>query len=313
MTGIEDRDSALESSEGISKVPGPVTTLYRAGPRRVGIGVAAAALVIAISAAVIAGVAFFSSSGDELSASLTQASEMSPRETVTDAGKSRESDAMVPPDSIPALIDQVSESVVWLECPAGGGTGWVIDTAAEPNIRPAFRDAYKPEGMVLVVTAEHVVRSCVKKKEDPDVYVGERPVGATLLNWRKKTDIALLAIKADLPGLTTTVLTPQAAWAMSVGFPWEFEETVPLIGHVIDDDLTGLWLHMVVQPGSSGSPVVNSQGKAMGTVIASLVHEGEDYSVGWTSAVPIYSLCEEMFLCDEVSVTQRSDIASTIE
>jgi S1-C subfamily serine protease len=124
-----------------------------------------------------------------------------------------------------------------------------------------------------------------------------------LLNWRKKTDIAVLAIKADLPGLPATVRTPQAAWAMSIGFPWEFEKTVPLIGHVIDEDSTGLLLQMVVQPGNSGSPVVNSKGEAMGTVVASLGDEGEDYSLGWTSAVPIEAMCEAMFLCDEASVT----------
>ena len=146
-----------------------------------------------------------------------------------------------------------------------------------------------------------------------DTHVGERPVGATLLNWRKKTDIALLAIKADLPGLTTTVLTPQAAWAMSLGFPWEFEEAVPLIGHVIDDDSTGLWVQMVTQPGSSGAPLVNAQGQVMGTVVGGLIDEGEDYTVGWTSAVPTDALCGAMFECDQVSVTQPSDDASSIE
>ena len=310
---MENQGSAPDGSQVDAKNPEPVKTLYSAGPRRFAIGIAAAALVIAISAAVIAGVAFFSSSDADLSASLTQSSETNAPSVVASAGETRVGDATTPPDNIPALIDQVSESVVWLECPAGGGTGWVIDTAAEPNTRPAFKDAYEAEAMVLVVTAEHVVRSCVKKEEEPDVYVGERPVGATLLNWRKKTDIALLAIKADLPGLTTTVLTPQAAWAMSLGFPWEFEEAVPLIGHVIDDDSTGLWVQMVTQPGSSGAPVVNAQGQVMGTVVGGLVDEGEDYTVGWTSAVPIDALCGAMFKCDQVSVTQPSDDASSIE
>ena len=310
---MESQGSAPDGSQVDAKNPKPVTTLYSAGPRRFAIGIAAAALVIAISAAVIAGVAFLSSSDADLSASLTQSSETNAPSVVANAGETKVSDATIPPDNIPALIDQVSESVVWLECPAGGGTGWVINTAAEPNIRPAFKDAYEAEAIVLVVTAEHVIRSCVKKEEEPDVYVGERPVRATLLNWRKKTDIALLAIKADLPGLTTTVLTPQAAWAMSIGFPWEFEEAVPLIGHVIDDDSTGLWVQMVTQPGSSGAPLVNARGQVMGTVVGGLIDEGEDYTVGWTSAVPIDALCGAMFKCDQVSVTQPSDVASKFD
>ncbi len=71
-------------------------------------------MVIAIGAAVIAGVAFFSSSDAELSASLTPSSETNAPSVVANAGETRVSDATVPPDSIPALIDQVSESVVWL-------------------------------------------------------------------------------------------------------------------------------------------------------------------------------------------------------
>jgi hypothetical protein len=100
---------------------------------------------------------------------------------------------------------------------------------------------------------------------------------------------------------------------MSVGFPWEFEEAVPLIGHVIDDDSTGLWVQMVTQPGSSGAPLVNAQGQAMGTVVGGLIDEEEDYTVGWTSAVPIDALCGAMFKCDQVSVTQPSDDASRDE
>jgi S1-C subfamily serine protease len=271
------------------------------------LGISVVALVIAVSSLAVAIAGLLSSSLTDSSSIPVDANESESLGQAPETGISQKGDPTIAPDSIPDLIDLVSESVVWVECPAGSGTGWVIDTAANPNVRPSFKDAYEPESMVLVVTAEHVIRSCVKKKEDPDIFVGERPVAATLLNWRKKTDIALVAIKADVPGLSTTVMTPQAAWAMSIGFPWEFEKTVPLLGHVIDQDSTGLLLQMVVQPGNSGSPVVNSQGQAMGTVVASLGDKGEDYSLGWTNAVPIEELCGAMFLCDEDSITSTSD------
>jgi len=41
----------------------------------------------------------------------------------------------------------------------------------------------------------------------------------------------------------------------------------------------------------------------MGAVVAALGEEGEDYSLGWTSAVPIDALCGTLFLCDQVSIT----------
>lgn len=272
-------------------------------PSKSGLMVAVVALVISITAAALASTALVLPAATKSPAASTDSDNLRPQRQESDAGSRETEDLTLPPVRIPALIDQVSESVVWVECYAGVGTGWVIDTAAQPNVREAFREAYDPNSTVLVVTAEHVIRSCVNRQEKPDVFVGERPVDATLLNWRKKTDIAVLAIEADLPGLPATVRTPQAAWAMSIGFPWEFEKTVPLIGHVIDEDATGLLLQMVVQPGNSGSPVVNSQGEAMGTVVASLGDEGEDYSLGWTSAVTIEAMCEAMFLCGEASLT----------
>jgi S1-C subfamily serine protease len=240
--------------------------------------------------------------GDRLATSAADTPDLSGNES-SSVNRSTSVDPTNSPSDVRALIKSVSGSVVWVECRAGVGTGWVIDTAARPNLRQTYVEDYDPEAMVLVVTAEHVVRSCVKNDETPAVYVGERRVSATLLNWRKKTDIALLAISAGVPGLQTTVMTPQAAWALSVGFPWEFEKAVPLIGHVIDRDSNGLLVQMVVQPGNSGSPVVNSQGQVMGTVVAALGEEGEDYSLGWTSAVPIDALCGTLFLCDQVSIT----------
>ncbi|MDA9790947.1 serine protease [bacterium] len=292
--------------EAVDQAPEPSISVNSPGPKRVGLGISVVALVIAVSSLAVAIAGLLSPSLTDSSSIPVDANESESLGQAPETGISQKGDPTIAPDSIPDLIDLVSESVVWVDCPAGAGTGWVIDTAANPNVRPSFKDAYEPESMVLVVTAEHVIRSCVKKDEDPDVFVGERPVAATLLNWRKKTDIALVAIKADVPGLSTTVMTPQAAWAMSIGFPWEFEKTVPLLGHVVDQDSTGLLLQMVVQPGNSGSPVVNSQGQAMGTVVASLGDEGEDYSLGWTNAVPIEELCGAMFLCDKGSITKRS-------
>ena len=51
----------------------------------------------------------------------------------------------------------------------------------------------------------------------------------------------------------------------------------------------------------------------MGTVVGGLTDEGEDYTVGWTSAVLIDALCGAMFKCDQVSVTQPGNSVSSIE
>ena len=207
------------------------------------------------------------------------------------------------PDDIGDLVRLTAESVVAIYCGGGAGTGWIINTSAEPNVRPDRNMKFDAGDSTLVVTADHVIRECVKDAKSLEAFVGEMPVEVTLLNWHRKRDLALLAINSSQPGLVTTVVAPQGSWAMGVGFPWEFERTVPLIGRVIDKTQGEQYVDMAIQPGSSGSPIVNHKGQVIGTAVATLTDPEAELSVGWTVSVPTDVLCQKLFDCYGASIT----------
>ena len=201
------------------------------------------------------------------------------------------------------LIRDVRAAVVLVQCGDGAGTGWIIDTAAEPNIRGDRSRVFDSGAGALVVTADHVIRDCVKDESALSAVVGEIPVDARLLTWHQTEDIALLEINMDRPGLPTTTLVPQGSWAMSVGYPYEFDFPVPLIGRVIDHYGPVQYVDMTIQPGNSGSPVVNSEGEVVGTAVASLEDPSSELSIGWTVSVTTETLCQKIFDCDANSIT----------
>ena len=209
------------------------------------------------------------------------------------------------PTDVTELIRDVRSAVVLVRCSDGAGTGWIIDTAAEPNIRGDRSREFDSGGSALVVTADHVIRDCVKNESALSAVVGEIPVDARLLTWHKKEDIAILAINLDREGLQPTTLVPQGSWAMSVGYPWEFDFPVPLMGRVIDHYGPVQYVDMTIQPGNSGSPVVNSEGEVIGTAVASLEDSSSELSVGWTVSVTTETLCLKLFDCDANSITTR--------
>lgn len=212
------------------------------------------------------------------------------------------------PQDLTGLIRTVKESLVLVQCGEGSGTGWIIDTAAEPLMRAGRDRDFDAGESALVVTADHVISDCREDATSLSAYVGEIPVGVVLLNWHTREDVALLAINSSRPGLPATVLVPQGSWAMSVGYPWEFDFPVPLIGRVIDHYGPVQYVDMTIQPGNSGSPIVNSKGAVVGTAVASLEDPDSELSIGWTVSVTTETLCQKLFDCDANSITaSRSD------
>jgi len=207
------------------------------------------------------------------------------------------------PGDVTELVRTVKESVVLVLCGDGAGTGWIIDTAAEPRIRGGRDREFDAGESALVVTADHVISECREDATSLSAFVGEIPVEVELLNWHKKEDVALLAINSSRSGLPVTVLVPQGSWAMSVGYPWEFDFPVPLMGHVIDHFGSVQYVDMTIQPGNSGSPIVNSKGAVIGTAVASLEDPSSELSVGWTVSVTTETLCQRLFDCDADSIT----------
>jgi S1-C subfamily serine protease len=217
-----------------------------------------------------------------------------------------EVDLFAPPKSMETLLDQANISTLMIQCGDSYGTGWVIDTAATPSIRPGYEGTYQEEGSSLLVTAHHVVDRCINKPETRlKAYVAGSQVPAEIVNWNRKDDIALLAIEREVPGLPVGPRPPDGAWAVSVGYPLDFATPVPLVGNVIASRSTELIAQMYIQPGSSGSPLLNSRGEVVATMKEMLLDSQGDEATGWSVANPTGVLCNRLFDCTTPITTTR--------
>lgn len=202
-----------------------------------------------------------------------------------------------PPASLRSVIVDTKAFTVEVWCAGGSGAGWIIETSAEPLVRPRMRSMVEPRFEQIVVTAEHVISDCRAGKRPVRVRVGTTAVDAVLMNWDVKRDVATVGISADTyPSARPFTLTPDGSWAMTVGAPLD-GPVVPVIGQVVRDDGFDLLLHMTVRPGNSGGPVVNSRGEVVGTIGGTVLDEETRGVTGWSYAAPVEALCEKLFEC----------------
>ena len=144
------------------------------------------------------------------------------------------------------------------------GTGWAVEI----------------EGVSHIVTAHHVVEDCLEGE-----FIGARNelfgFFSLELVWSNgdfwdggSTDLALLKSSQGLDALIFQEEPPEIGqWVLVAGFPLE-EISGPLVtlseGRIVGLDSIG---HIVtsapINPGNSGSPLINSRGEVVGTIYAS--------------------------------------------
>lgn len=226
--------------------------------------------------------------------------EASAEPTPTDAN----ADLYESPDSIQQFIDDAKPSTVMLVCGRSYGSGWVINTASPPSIRTDREFTFDPDASSFVVTVEHVIDGCAKDSEKKfKAFIGGEEAEVEILNWHRKDDIALLVINRKEPGLTVGRRPPQGAWAVSIGYPLDYEYPVPIVGNVIDAEGPQIVTQMFIQPGSSGSPLLNSQGEVIGTMKEMYMDTEGETATGWSVANTTAVLCERIFDCVKTPIT----------
>jgi S1-C subfamily serine protease len=236
----------------------------------------------------------------------------SPTHVVAENGEPTESASerslYSPPEDVETFIEQSSKAVHLIACGKTYGTGWIIDTASPPQVKPGREGALEGDNISLMVTVDHVIRPCIKDAEKPlRAWIGDEEMPLKIINWNRKSDIALLSIKSNLTGLQVDKRPGQGAWAVALGFPAYFEYPVTLVGSVIDATGEDVVLQMQSQPGSSGSPVLNSQGKVVGTLKEGFRDlEARNRPIGWSLANSTQVLCTYIFECGVTPLTEKS-------
>jgi len=222
----------------------------------------------------------------ESSAETTQASNMTEASrTLFDA-----------PDDLGALLELVQDSTVTIGCKDAQGSGWVIELGS-PSA-----DA-DPEAIELdrkfpteVITNHHVIEECVDTPRKVTATAGEDTYDAVLYSYDEENDLALVAIKQDVPPLALSEKPQPGWWAVAVGTPYGLEGSVS-IGNIMNLDGTDIIATTPLNSGNSGGPMVNSRGEVIGTNTWTLI--GDDEPQDWNVAVAHTALCDALVACDE--------------
>lgn len=198
-------------------------------------------------------------------------------------------DGYVQPRSIADLVALVQDSTVSIYCEFGSegeyelGTGWAFDIETE-------RESEYPTALV---TNHHVIESCLNGKGDVFVEAleGEK-IPAVIDNWDAKNDLAIIATKLKIKPLELSQNNPNPGyWVMAVGTADGYEGSVAF-GNVLNVTDTEVLITAAISSGNSGGPLVDNEGKVIGTNSWSAAKEQ------YNGAMSLDAMCIGIMKCE---------------
>jgi S1-C subfamily serine protease len=205
------------------------------------------------------------------------------------------SDGYVPPRDIGAIVDATQASTVGVSCKVAGekkkgglGSGWAIDLAEDrKDLRAGFSS--------LIVTNYHVIDDCLDESEgkvEVQKYEGKWR-SAYIIRLDKKNDLALIATEVMVPTLQLSDWAPYPGyWTMAVGNADGFEGSVA-IGTTLNLLMTEVLITNNVSSGNSGGPLVDNEGRVIGTVTWTSTREQ------YNGAKSLDAMCAVIIACKD--------------
>jgi len=200
-----------------------------------------------------------------------------------------ELDGYVQPRSIANLVDLVQNSTVTIFCDYGTnddsdqGTGWAMDIETDRQ----------KEYPTALITNHHVIENCLdgKGKLFVAAIVGKE-FPAIVDNWDKENDLAVVATKLKLKPLPLSPNQPYPGyWVMALGTADGYEGSVAF-GNVLNTTETDVLITAAISQGNSGGPLVDNEGRVIGT--NTWTRKGEQYN----GAKSLDSMCAGIIKCD---------------
>lgn len=173
-----------------------------------------------------------------------------------------------------SVVATARASTFEVTCGSATGTGFAVEAPVP--------DGYK----TAVLSAAHIFDECDEETQI-QVTVGGR--GYSGLLFRKDpiksnpngdhsldADIALIYLTVDLPKLKAAPEARVGDWAIVLGNPWSKKNyaTFGIITEVSDDEYG---TDAAANPGNSGGPLLDSQGRILGVMSYLLLHSEHDF------------------------------------
>lgn len=202
-----------------------------------------------------------------------------------------------PPKDLVALTPKVSPSVVTVLCTDGSGTGWSIDAKLTASMTSS---GYRS----LVITNHHVVEDCISSKQLTLVLPSQQRVNGVLWAWSEADDTAGILTTTSIPPLQWRGATPQQGWWVGVigsplGFPGVLTTGIVSSVNVSKKTLTTT---APLNPGNSGGPVFDRQGRVIGLATAKY-RDSEGFGI--VHGTPL--LCNRILNCSDANQVWVSD------
>jgi serine protease Do len=191
------------------------------------------------------------------------------------------------PRDMNRLITESQDSTVMIECKNDSlGSGWAIELENETSIK-------YPSYTTSIMTAHHVIEDCLDTKKVSIYVLGEeRAYTGFIEKWDKKNDLALIATSAELRPFELSAWAPlEGYWVMAVGAPEGFEASVTF-GYIMNSMENELYYTAPISGGNSGGPIIDNEGRAVGTVTASAIDS--DFNIGTS----LDGLCAKFVECE---------------
>lgn len=206
-----------------------------------------------------------------------------------------------PPHNLDDFIAKIQRSTVTIDCKDWQGSGYVVDLDGPgPDADPEdikFDRMYPTE----VITNDHVIEECHDAPDEVKATANGETFDAYLYSWDTKRDLALVAIRQDVPALPFGMDPKPGYWVMAIGTPMGIEGSVSF-GNVINRDGNDVVSTAPLNDGNSGGPLVNSRGRVIGTNTW-VAWSKEEGLQPWNVSVGNPKLCRELITCEADDVT----------
>ena len=206
--------------------------------------------------------------------------------------------AAAPKDLI-SLTPKIAPSVATVLCGNTSGTGWSIDVKLSSAMQSNLAKSY-------VITNHHVIEPCLSNKSVTLVLSDQTRVPGTIWAWSEPDDTAGIITTTTIPALNWRGALPQQGWWLGVygsplGFPGVL--TTGIVSSVSQTKKT-LTTTAPLNPGNSGGPVFDREGRVVGLATAKYVNsEG----FGIVHGTPL--LCNKIINCSDLNSVWATDLS----